>query len=198
MLHPKGIKAHAWRKFIDAQKANSNKHKKIGKADVAINLIGKLYAIEKQIKALSADEKQTARQQQALPILPDIHQRLDKTLHSTLPKGLLGKALSYPEKNWTKLTIYTQDGRLSIDNNPTENAIRPFVIGRKNWLFSACVKGAKSSANLYRLIETAKAIGLEPHAYLRYVFKELHKAASVDDVEALLPWNVNTQTIAVG
>lgn len=192
-----GCWAHARRKFIDAQKANSNKHKKTGKADVAINLIGKLYAIEKQIKALGADEKYTARQQQALPILTDIRQWLDKTLHSTLPKGLLGKALSYLEKNWTKLTVYIVDGRLSIDNNPAENAIRPFVIGRKNWLFSATVRGAKSSANLYGLIETAKANGLEPYAYLRHVFKELPKAKSVDDVEALFPWNVNTQTIAV-
>ncbi len=192
-----GCWAHARRKFIDAQKANSNKHKKTSKADVAINLIGKLYAIEKQIKALSADEKYTVRQQQTLPILTDIRQWLDKTLHSILPKGLLGKALSYLEKNWIKLTIYIEDGRLSIDNNPAENAIRPFVIGRKNWLFSATVRGAKSSANLYGLIETAKANGLEPYAYLRHVFKELPKAASVDDIEALLPWNVNTQTIAI-
>ncbi len=192
-----GCWAHARRKFIDAQKANSNKHKTTGKADVAISLIGKLYAIEKQIKTQSADEKHTIRQQQAQPILADIRQWLDKTLHSTLPKGLLGKALSYLEKNWTKLMVYIQDGRLSIDNNPAENAIRPFVIGRKNWLFSATVRGAKSSANLYGLIETAKANGLEPYAYLRHVFKELPKAASVDDVEALLPWNVDTQTIAV-
>jgi hypothetical protein len=90
-----------------------------------------------------------------------------------LPKGLLGKALSYLEKSWTKLTVYTEDGRLSIDNNPAENAIRPFVIGRKNWLFSASVRGAKSSANLYGLIETAKANGLEPYAYLRHVFYTL-------------------------
>ncbi len=193
-----GCWAHARRKFIDAQKAASSKTKKTGKADVAINLISKLYAIEKQIKALSADEKYIARQKQALPILTDIRQWLDKTLHSILPKGLLGKALSYLEKNWTKLTIYTQDGRLSIDNNPAENAIRPFVIGRKNWLFSATVRGAKSSANLYGLIETAKANGLEPYAYLRHIFKELPKARSVDDVEALLPWNVNTQMIATG
>ncbi len=185
-----GCWAHARRKFIDAQKAASSKTRKTGKADVAINLIGKLYAVEKQIKALSADEKHIARQQQAQPILTNIRQWLDKTLHSTLPKGLLGNALSYLEKNWTKLTVYTQDGRLSIDNNPAENAIRPFVIGRKNWLFSASVRGAKSSANLYGLIETAKANGLEPYAYLRHVFKELPKAPSVEDVEALLPWNV--------
>lgn len=193
-----GCWAHARRKFIDAQKAASSKTKKTGKADVAVNLIGKLYAVEKQIKALSADEKYIVRQQQALPILTDIRQWLDKTLHSTLPKGLLGKALSYLEKNWTKLTVYTEDGRLSIDNNPAENAIRPFVIGRKNWLFSATVKGATSSANLYGLIETAKANGLEPYAYLRHVFKELPQAESVENIEALLPWNVNMQMIAVG
>ena len=192
-----GCWAHARRKFIDAQKANSSKAKKTGKADVAINLIGKLYAIEKQIKTLSPEEKYSVRQSEAMPILAAIRQWLDKTLHSTLPKGLLGKALSYLEKNWTKLTIYTEDGRLCIDNNPAENAIRPFVIGRKNWLFSASVRGAKSSANLYGLIETAKANGLEPYAYFRHVFKELPKATSVEDVEALLPWNVCTQTIAI-
>ena len=192
-----GCWAHARRKFIDAQKANSSKTKKTGKADVAISLISQLYAIEKRINTFSPEDKHTARQKEAIPILADIQQWLDKTLHSTLPKGLLGKALSYLEKNWTKLTVYTQDGRLSIDNNPAENAIRPFVIGRKNWLFSATVRGAKSSANLYGLIETVKANGLEPYAYLRHIFKELPKVASVDDVEALLPWNVNTQTIAV-
>ncbi len=189
--------AHARRKFIDAQKAASGKSKKTGKADVAINLIGKLYAIEKRIKALSPEEKYSIRQNEAMPILAAIRQWLDKTLHSTLPKGLLGKALSYLEKNWIKLTVYTEDGRLCIDNNPAENAIRPFVIGRKNWLFSASVRGAKSSANLYGLIETAKANGLEPYAYLRHVFKELPKAASAVDVEALLPWNVSAKTIAI-
>lgn len=125
-----GCWAHARRKFIDAQNAASGKTKKTGKADVAINLIGKLYAIEKQIKEHSAEEKYSTRQSEAIPILIAIRQWLDKTLHSTLPKGLLGKALSYLEKNWTKLTVYTEDGRLSIDNNPAENAIRPFVIGR--------------------------------------------------------------------
>ncbi len=193
-----GCWAHARRKFIDAQKASSSKHKKIGKADLAISLIGKLYAVETQIKEHSAEEKYIARQQQAIPILTAIRQWLDKTLHSTLPKGLLGKALSYLEKNWTKLTVYTEDGRLSIDNNPAENAIRPFVIGRKNWLFSATVRGAKSSANLYGLIETVKANGLEPYAYLHHIFKELPNAISVEDVGALLPWNVDMQMIAVG
>jgi len=87
-----GCWAHARRKFIDAQKANSNKHKKTGKADVAINLIGKRYAVEKRIKELSPDDTYTTRQKESLPILTDLRQWLDKTLHSTLPKGLLGKA----------------------------------------------------------------------------------------------------------
>jgi len=192
-----GCWAHARRKFIDAQKAAAGKAKRTGKADVAIRHIAKLYAIEKQIKGLSSAEKYAERQTGSLPILIDFRQWLDKTLHHTLPKGLLGKALSYLAKNWEKLTVYTEDGRLSIDNNPAENAIRPFVIGRKNWLFSASVRGAKSSANLYGLIETAKANGLEPYAYLRYVFKALPQANTVDEIEALLPWNVSQESIVI-
>lgn len=184
-----GCWAHARRKFVEAQKA-SGKNKKTGKAAVAISLIAKLYAIEKNIKELAPEEKYQIRQQEALPQLQKIRDWLDTTLHSTLPKGLLGKALSYMEKNWEKLRVYTRDGRLSIDNNPAENAIRPFVIGRKNWLFSASVQGATSSANLYSLIETAKANGQEPYAYLRHVFTELSKAECVEQIEALLPWNV--------
>ncbi len=192
-----GCWAHARRKFIDAQKAAAGKTSRAGKADVAIRLISQLYAIEKRIKSLTPTEKHAARQTESLPTLADIRQWLDKTLHHALPKGLLGKALSYLAKNWGKLTIYTEDGRLSIDNNPAENAIRPFVIGRKNWLFSASVRGAKSSANLYGLIETAKANGLEPYAYLRHVFKVLPQAASVEDIEALLPWNMSLESAAV-
>ena len=164
---------------------------------MAINFIAKLYAIESNIKALAPDEKHRIRQQQSVSVLNKLRAWLDNTLHTTLPKGLLGKALSYLDKNWHKLSIYTEDGRLSIDNNAAENAIRPFVIGRKNWLFSASVKGAKSSANLYSLIETAKANGLEPYAYLRHIFKELPKAQTIEAIESLLPWNIDKQMIAV-
>lgn len=125
--------------------------------------------------------------------LQKIRDWLDNTLHNTLPKGLLGKALAYLDKNWSKLTVYVEDGRLSIDNNPAENAIRPFVVGGKNWLFSASVPGAKASANLYSLIETAKANGLDPYNYLRQVFTALPQAQTVDAIEALLPWNVDLQ-----
>ncbi|MBU2965231.1 IS66 family transposase [Amphritea sp. 2_MG-2023] len=190
-----GCWAHVRRKFIDAQKATASKNKKVGKADMAVSLISKLYAIEKKIKAESTEIRYQTRQQEAVPQLQKIRAWLDNTLYSTLPKGLLGKALAYLDKNWDKLTVYTEDGRLAIDNNPAENAIRPFVVGRKNWLFSVTVPGAKSSANLYSLIETAKANQLEPYQYLRHIFGQLPKAKNIDQIEALLPWNVTLQDV---
>ena len=111
------------------------------------------------------------------------------------PKSATGKALSYLHAQWDKLTAYLKDGRLEIDNNLCENAIRPFVVGRKNWLFSDSVAGVKASANLYSLIETAKAHDLEPYAYLREIFTRLPLATTVEDFEALLPGNINTTHI---
>ena len=87
---------------------------------------------------------------------------------------------------------YLEDGRYPIDNNAAENAIRPFVVGRKNWLFSASPSGATASANLYSLIETAKVNGIEPYVYLRRVFTDLPNAQRVEQIEALLPWNVKS------
>jgi len=185
-----GCWAHARRKFIEAQKASSHK---AGKSDMSVSLIVKLYAVEKLAKGKPAEDIYTLRQEIAVPQHEIIRQWLDATLHQTLPKGLLGKALSYLDKHWQELPVYTQDGRLSIDNNPAENAIRPFVIGRKNWLFSASMDGAKASANLYSLIETAKANGLEPYTYLRKVLTDLPSAKNAADIAELLPWNVDQQ-----
>ena len=189
-----GCWAHARRKFIDAQKAAATRKGKkanTGKADVALNLIGKLYGIERRIKNHSDEERYQTRQRDSLPVLAKLRRWLDKSLPSVLPKGQLGqafdRALSYLHKNWDKLTVYTEQAYLNIDNNPAENAIRPFVIGRKNGLFSDTPKGAKASAMLYSIIETAKANGLEPFAYLSHVFKELPGAQSLEDIEALLP-----------
>jgi transposase len=108
-----------------------------------------------------------------------------------LPKGLLGTALGYLNKNWEKLIRYTEDGEVNIDKNLAENAIRPFVIGRKNWLFSANPRGAHASAAIYSLIETAKANGLEPYAYFREVFAKLPSTSSDEELQALLPLNVS-------
>ena len=121
-----------------------------------------------------------------------MHAWLLKSLPEVPPRTATGKALAYLSNEWDKLQVYLQDGRLPIDNNGAENAIRPFVVGRKNFLFSDSVGGVKASANLYSLIETAKANGLEPYAYLRKVYTELPKAQSVADIDALLPRRENT------
>ena len=105
-----------------------------------------------------------------------------------MPKGLLGTALGYLNKNWEKLIRYAEDGDVNIDNNLAENAIRPFVIGRKNWLFSATPRGAQASAAIYSLIETAKANSLEPYVYLCKVFNQLPSMTTTEELQALLPW----------
>ena len=196
-ITPLGCWAHARRKFVEAQKVATPKDKKpkAGKADMALSYMGKLYGIERKIKDEPPEVRYQIRQQESRPLLEQLRIWLDKTLHGVLPKGVLGKALGYLDKNWNKLTVYIEDGRLSIDNNAAENAIRPFVIGRKNGLFSDTSKGAKASAALYSLIETAKANGLEPYAYLRHIFKELPAAQSLEDVEALLPWNFDSERL---
>lgn len=99
--------------------------------------------------------------------------------------------MRYTLGQWPKLTTFLQHGEAPLDNNRCENAIRPFVVGRKGWLFSDTVKGAIASANLFSLVETAKANGLEPHAYLSHVFERLPHAKGLEDFEALLPWNAN-------
>ena len=118
---------------------------------------------------------------------------LDRSLVTTAPGTALGKAFTYLDNQWSRLIGYLDDGAYPIDNNRAENAIRPFVIGRKNWLFSQSMRGASASANLYSVIETAKANGIDPCAYLKQVFTQLPQAQNVDDIAALLPGNFSTR-----
>jgi hypothetical protein len=187
--------AHARRKFIEAQKVSPSLKGKVSKADMAITMIKGLYAIEASIKDQAAEQKYQTRQEKSQPQLNKLRAWLDKALQQTLPKGKTGEALAYLDKNWDKLTVYISDGRLNIDNNPVENAIRPFAIGRKNWLFSDSQRGAKASAMLYSIIETAKANGLEPYAYLRTVLTRLPHCETVEDIEKLLPENIELAVI---
>ena len=184
-----GCMAHARRRFSDAVKAQGRNRKR-GKAHRGLALIRKLYWIERQARKLTAQDRYARRQKHSRAILDEIRNWLDDALPQVAPSSATGKALSYLHNEWSHLTRYLDDGRLEIDNNGAENAIRPFVLGRKNWLFSASVKGVKASSNLYSLIETAKANGLEPYAYLRHVFTELPKADTVEAIEALLPGNI--------
>jgi hypothetical protein len=121
------------------------------------------------------------------PLLGQFTQWLIKSEQTVLPKSKLGEAITYCLNQWEKLTVYPNDGRLNIDNNRAERAIKPFVIGRKNWLFSNTANGADASAILYSMIETAKANGLTPFDYVMNVLT--HISEGNVDVEKLLPWN---------
>ena len=186
-----GCWAHARRGFMDVIKAQG-KSRKIGAADEAMKYIKKLYSLERHARKsdFSIEEIYCMRQDEAKPILEDFKKWLSKKSLQTPPKGLLGKAVSYALNQWHRLIGYIEDGNLTPDNNMAENSIRPFVIGRKNWLFAGTPEGAEASALLYSLIETAKANKLEPYAYLRYIFDKLPTATSLEDYEALLPWNI--------
>jgi len=199
-----GCWAHARRKFDEAlrtqgqnRKKGAKRSKKHSKAEQGLRFIGKLYGIEREIADRPADERHRIRNARARPILDQLRNWLDGSVGSLPPRSLTGKALNYLDKQWPKLIRYLEDGRLRIDNNLVENAIRPFVVGRKNWLFADTVRGAEASANLYSVIETAKANGIEPYAYLRHVFAELPKATTLEDIEALLPDRVDQEQLRV-
>jgi len=181
--------AHLRRKFTEAQKAQSKGSKKTGKADWALNHIQKLYRIEKLIKDLPIEERYRIRQEKSVPLLNQFKTWLDDSAPNVLPESLLGKALNYALNQWDRAIRYCDDGRLDIDNNRSERAIKPFVMGRKAWLFSQTANGANASATLYSIIETAKANGLVPYDYLMHVMEQI--MAGNTDPEQLLPWNVN-------
>ena len=122
-----------------------------------------------------------------MPLLADLRDWLDTNLPLVPRQSALGKALNYMHKQWPSLIVYVEHGDLRIDNNLIENAIRPLVISRRNFLFCSSVAGANATANLLSLIETAKANKIEPYRYLRKLFTELPKASSLEEVEALLP-----------
>ena len=197
--------AHARRYFTDALKAlglNPNKlplipPDKARRPLKALNFIRHLYVIEQRIRTSTPEERLAARQAESVPVLKALRAWLDQLLPKVVPSSPLGKALGYLDRHWQGLGVYCADGRLEIDNNRCENAIRPFVTGRKNWLFSDTVHGAQASANLYSLIETAKANGLEPYAYLRHVFTLLPQATTVADIEALLPWGLDQHRLSL-
>jgi len=185
-----GCFAHARRRFFEALKALPNaQRKQASAAHEAVRRIDALYLIERQIKDLGDAERARIRAAEALPQLAALHEWASKMQHETMPSGKLGEALGYLITQWSKLVRYIEDPRLAIDTNLAENAIRPFALGRRNWLFADTVKGAKASAALYSIVSTARANGLEPYVYLRQLFAKLPKAKTVEDFEALLPFS---------
>lgn len=185
--------AHVRRRFVDAVRVQPKG--KRGKADEAVSLIGKLYRIEREQKEAAPEVRHLARQQGSVPILAELHAWMLTNTPLVTPKSALGTALAYMGHLWPQLTRYTERGDLPIDNNAAENKIRPFVIGRKAWLFSDTPAGAHASAVIYSLVQTAKANGLEPYSWLRRVLRDLPAAKTVEAVEALLPWNLRIPDI---
>jgi transposase len=195
-----GCWAHVRRKFVEVVNVagkDKNGKKKSGSGEVALDYIGKLYLLEKECaeRKLSGEQITRERQIRAGPILEQFKAWLEKRSPQVPPGSTLGKAISYTLGQWERLIVYLRDGRLRPDNNLAENAIRPFVLGRKNWLFAATPDGAHASAALYSIIETAKANGLEPYWYLRYLFERLPKAKTTEEYKKLLPQYVDRSQI---
>jgi transposase len=191
-----GCYAHARRRFEDARKAQADPSRD-GQSKIALDLIGQLYRIEREIKTAAAEERLRVRQSESAPIVTELKAWLDKMADAVLPQSALGKAVFYMLGQWSKLLPFLDHPQIPLDTNRVENAIRPFCIGRKNWLFSQTTAGATASARLYSLVESAKANGIEPHAYLARLFAELPKATSADHFESLLPWNITLAQASV-
>ena len=186
-----GCLAHVRRKFMNVLKAGSRQKK--GTASTVVDLIAKLYHLESKARKeeLSADEILAMRVEKGKPILDRLRALLTTAASTAPPKSLLGKAVTYGLGQWPRIEAYLSDARLTPDNNAAENAIRPFAIGRKNWLFSGSPRGARASGAVYSLIETAKANGLNPYGYLLHVFDKIPTATSEADIHQLLPWNLS-------
>ncbi|MFM7386058.1 MAG: IS66 family transposase [Betaproteobacteria bacterium] len=192
-----GCLDHARRKFVEAVKAqHAAAGAERGLAPEALLVIRRIYAIEKLAREaqMSASLRHKLRHEKARPIWDELRAWLDRSLGAAPPSSYAGKAINYLAAEWPRLIRYLDDGRLEVSNVLCENAIRPFVVGRKAWLFSDTPAGATASARLYSIVETAKANGLEPYAYLKLVFEKLPQAVTLADVEALLPWNVAKPT----
>ena len=185
--------AHVRRKFVEAAKVQpKGTH---GHADQAVAMIGKLYGIEREHQDYSIEVRHAARQDKSIPALNELYDWMEKLLPRVPPKSVLGTALSYMRNYWGKLVRYPERGDLPVDNNRCENAIRPFVVGRKAWLFSDTPAGASASAIIYSLVETAKANGIEPYTWLRHVLEHLPAAQTADEMDKLLPWNFHAATL---
>jgi transposase len=145
---------------------------------------------------LNADEKYTYRQKNSKPILDEIHTYLVIQKSFIPPKSLLGQAVSYTLNQWPKLLVYLKDGRLENNNNRSERAIKPFVIGRKGWLFADSVEGAEAAAIIYSLIETCKYHHVELYNWFKYVLQILPSCQTLEELEVLLPFNIDKNLLA--
>ncbi len=186
--------AHARRKFFQYWESTKKKDEEAKKI---LDLIKDLFKLESLRETFSIEEFQTERQKQSDPILTKLKKKL-MTIYSQVPPSLgFGKAIKYTLSNWEQLVLYLENPNLTPSNNCAENAIRPFVIGRKNWLFAGSPKGAESSAILYSLVESAKMNNLIVYDYLYYIFRKIPYCQDKSDYVKLLPYNLTSEEIKI-
>jgi transposase len=189
-----GCWSHARRKFHEASVVVKPADRRSGKriaADEGLKRCNELFELEKEFRDMASDERYAARLARSAPKLVEFKAWLDKAALDVLPKTATGMAIAYCLGQWNKLTTFLLDGRLEIDNNRAERSIKPFVIGRKNWLFANTPKGATSSATLYSIVETAKENGLIPFEYIKYLLERLPNVDTKDPaaIDQILPWS---------
>lgn len=187
-----GCWAHARRGFDKALKAlpKSKKNADV-EAKKGLNFCNRLFAIERDLNDKSFKERYETRLERSRPVLDAFLAWLKQQKSQVLPKSSFGQAINYCLNQWDKLEAFMLDGRLDIDNNRSERSIKPFIIGRKNWLFSNTPQGARASATIYSVIETAKENGLNPFHYLKYLFEKLPNIdiENQDILDQMLPWS---------
>jgi transposase len=190
-----GCWAHFRRKFDEALKGLPSQKRSGSRAREALQRIDRLFAIERRLNNSVAEERLKERNLKSRPIVEDLRKWLEDIEKAVLPKSLFGLAVHYGLQQWPKLIRFLEDGRIEISNNRAERSIKPFVIGRKNWLFCNTPKGARASSIIYSLVETAKENKLNPYTYLNHLFERLPNLESRDaeTLDQLLPWNVGLQ-----
>ena len=186
--------AHARRYFVDVTRLTK---KKKGLAFKIIEQIAKLYHLEKLLKEEQATPERIkqVRQEKAEPILLGIKDFITANITKVAPQGPLAKAINYMLNHWDSLNHYLKDGRLEIDNNRAERSIKPFVIGRKNWLFHGNDIGARAGGTLFSLIETCKAHNIDVFSWLKHALDNIQHADTVEKLEQLLPFNVKAEQL---
>ena len=189
-----GCWAHARREFVKHQQHAKHDGKF---SDSILHLIQKLYRFESQWRErkTSLADLKSLREKHSRPITDEIFQLIEKKQSGIPPGSDLGKAIAYAINQKEKLLLFLQYPQLNLDTNIVENAIRPFVVGRKNWLFSGSPRGADSSALIYSLIETAKANNIDPYFYLRYLFEKLPRCQTDDEIRNLLPHRIDPSVL---
>jgi transposase len=191
-----GCWAHARRKFVEALKAMPTKESgtqvpPTSAAQEGLDFCNKLFAIERELHNVTPQERFEGRLAKSQPVVEAFAAWLKYQTPRVLPKSPLGQTIQYCRNQWDKLTVFLRDGGLELDNNRSERSIKPFVIGRKNWLFANTSRGADASAIIYSVVETAKENGLNPFTYLVYLFEKLPNVNFRDPQvsDSLLPWS---------